>query len=81
MRINCFMTIFVGIILTGCLGSTTVPEDTVLTVATSDMDCPKEKLKASKVTDNNWKVSGCAKKFTYLCSGSNFMTNGFCVKN
>ena len=81
MRFKIPMFVLVFSSLSGCMGSATVSEDTVLTVATNDMDCPKQKLKAAKITDNNWKVSGCARKFTYLCSGSNFMTDGFCVKN
>jgi hypothetical protein len=65
--------------LSGCaIGSASVPPETVVKVAADELGCPASKIKVKQVTDNNWTVTGCGKTRRYLCSGSNFMTDGTC---
>ena len=33
-----------------------------------------------QINDGNWKATGCEKTATYVCSGSNFMSSGMCMR-
>ncbi|MFO0676744.1 MAG: hypothetical protein U0169_09425 [Polyangiaceae bacterium] len=62
----------------GC--STSVSPNLVKTKAAADFGCKAADLQVTKVTDNNWSAEGCGKKSTYVCSGSNFMSDGMCMR-
>lgn len=66
-------------LLAAC-GSASVPTKTVVAKAASDFGCPADQIQTTKVTDNNFTATGCGKKASYLCSGSNFMTDGMCAR-
>lgn len=60
--------------------STSVSPELVRAKAASDLECKEADVKVEKVNDGNWKASGCAKTATYVCSGSNFMSSGMCMR-
>lgn len=60
--------------------STSVSPDLVRSKAASDFDCKAGDVNVEKVNDGNWKASGCSKTATYVCSGSNFMSSGMCLR-
>lgn len=64
--------------MTAC--SSTVSPQLVTAKAASDLSCPANEVKAEQVTGNNWKATGCGKRATYMCSGSNFMSDGLCMR-
>jgi hypothetical protein len=66
--------------LAGC-GSANVSSNTVRAKAASDLNCPAEQLKLENPVGSNWKATGCGKEATYACSGSNFMTEGMCMRD
>lgn len=68
-----------GVGAAGCF-SMSVSPDIVRTKAASDLSCPGESLQVEKVTDNNWKVAGCGQTVTYVCSGSNSLSAGMCMR-
>ena len=69
---------FVSLGLVAC--SSSVSPSTVQTKAASDFDCKAGDVQVSQVTDGNWKAAGCGKQATYVCSGSNFMSKGMCMR-
>ncbi len=71
--------VLVAAFATGCF-STSVNPEVIQTKAASDFECTAEKVKVSQINDNNWKAKGCGKKATYICSGSNFMSDGTCMR-
>ncbi len=60
--------------------STSVSPDLVRAKAASDLECKSEGVKVEQINDGNWKASGCEKTATYVCSGSNFMSSGMCMR-
>jgi hypothetical protein len=62
----------------GC--SASVSPDLVRAKAASDLDCKAVDVQVEKINDGNWKAKGCAKIATYVCSGSNFMSDGMCMR-
>lgn len=69
--------------LFACLGvacSTSVSPDLVRTKAASDLECKSQDVKVEQINDGNWKATGCEKTATYVCSGSNFMSSGMCMR-
>lgn len=76
MSIRPFAPLFV--LLAAC--STSVSPDLVRTKAASDLECKATSVKVEQINDGNWKASGCEKTATYVCSGSNFMSSGMCMR-
>jgi hypothetical protein len=68
-----------GVGAAGCF-SMSVSPDLVRTKAASDLGCPGENIQVEKITDNNWKVTGCNHTVSYVCSGSNSMSGGMCMR-
>lgn len=64
--------------LTGC--STSVSPKTIQAKAASDFSCPDGDVTVTQINDGNWKASGCGKEASYVCSGSNFMSSGMCMR-
>ncbi len=64
--------------VSGC--SNSVSPALVQTKAASDLSCASKDIAVDKVTDNNWKATGCGREVTYACSGSNFMSSGMCFR-
>lgn len=62
-----------------CFSSSVSPE-LVQAKAASDFECSAEKVQVRQVNDGNWKATGCGKKSSYVCSGSNFMSEGVCLR-
>jgi hypothetical protein len=60
--------------------SMSVSPDLVRTKAASDLECKSSEVKVEQVNDGNWKATGCSKTATYVCSGSNFMSSGMCMR-
>ena len=60
--------------------STSVSPELVRTKAASDLECKGQDVKVEQINDGNWKATGCAKTATYVCSGSNFMSSGMCMR-
>jgi hypothetical protein len=46
--------------------------------AVYDLGCPKEQIEVSLLSGTTYVARGCGKEATYMCSGSNFMTEGTC---
>lgn len=75
---------FVGLVavvagLTGCFSSSVSP-DLVRAKAASDLECQSASVQVEQINDGNWKAKGCEKTATYVCSGSNFMSKGVCMR-
>gem|GEM_PF-3918963 len=68
----------VALSLAAC--STSVSPDIVRTKAASDLSCNSGDVKVEKINDGNWKATGCNQAATYVCSGSNFMSSGMCMR-
>jgi curli biogenesis system outer membrane secretion channel CsgG len=49
--------------------------------AASDLSCPSDQIQLDNPTGSNWKAKGCGKEATYACSGSNFMSDGMCLRD
>ncbi|MDB4946365.1 MAG: hypothetical protein JWP97_5899 [Labilithrix sp.] len=60
--------------------SSSVSPDLVRTKAASDLGCASNQVKVEQINDGNWKASGCNQAASYVCSGSNFMSNGMCMR-
>ncbi len=60
--------------------STSVSPELVRTKAASDLSCAASDVQVQKVNDGNWKATGCSQAATYVCSGSNFMSSGMCMR-
>jgi hypothetical protein len=69
----------IGIGAAGCF-SMRVSPDLVRTKAASDLSCPAQNIQVEKVTDNNWKVIGCNQTVSYVCSESNSLSAGMCMR-
>lgn len=76
-----YFTIFavLSAALSGCFSNSVNPS-IVQTKAASDFECKLEQVEVEQINDNNWKANGCGKKATYMCSGSNFMHDGTCMR-
>ena len=68
-----------SLVVAGCMSSSVSPE-TVQAKAASDLSCPAQTVKVEQINDGNWKAAGCGKQVSYVCSGSNFMTSGMCMR-
>jgi hypothetical protein len=66
-------------LLPGCF-STSVKPGLLQRKAGSDFGCPTDQVRVQQVTDNNWTAVGCEKHASYVCSGSNFMSDGSCMR-
>jgi hypothetical protein len=66
--------------LAGC-GSANVSPNVVRAKAASDLSCPADQLQLENPVGSNWKAKGCGKEATYACSGSNFMSEGMCMRD
>lgn len=64
--------------LTGC--STSVSPSLVQTKAASDFGCTASSVEVTQVNDGNWRAKGCGRQASYVCSGSNFMSSGMCLR-
>ena len=60
--------------------STSVAPDLVRAKAASDLGCASGNVNVEKINDGNWKATGCNQAATYVCSGSNFMSSGMCMR-
>ena len=60
--------------------SSSVSPDLVRTKAASDLACAGNQVKVEQINDGNWKATGCNQAATYVCSGSNFMSSGMCMR-
>lgn len=60
--------------------SASVSPDLVRTKAASDLACANNQVKVEQINDGNWKATGCNQAATYVCSGSNFMSGGMCMR-
>jgi hypothetical protein len=67
------------VVLVGC-ASVSVSPELVRKKASHDLECAPDEIQVTKVTDGNWSVVGCEKKASYVCSGSNFMSDGMCMR-
>ncbi|HVH44786.1 MAG TPA: hypothetical protein VM925_20675 [Labilithrix sp.] len=65
--------------LVACFSSSVSP-DVVRTKAASDMSCKTKDVTVEQINDGNWKATGCNQSVTYVCSGSNFMSSGMCMR-
>jgi hypothetical protein len=72
------VTIAGSAVLGGC--STSVSPATIQAKAASDFSCAASDVKVTQVNDGNWKAAGCGKEASYVCSGSNFMSSGMCMR-
>lgn len=68
-----------ALLTTACFSNAVSP-DLVQAKAASDFECANEQVAIEQINDNNWKAQGCGKKATYMCSGSNFMHDGTCMR-
>jgi hypothetical protein len=48
--------------------------------ATYDIKCPAAKIKVDSLGGTSYAAAGCGRPATYMCSGSNFMTDGTCLR-
>jgi hypothetical protein len=48
--------------------------------AASDLACAGNNVKVEQINDGNWKATGCIQSASYVCSGSNFMSSGMCMR-
>ena len=69
-----------GLLLTASGCSTSVSPNLVRTKASSDLSCAEKDVQVQQVNDGNWKANGCNQAATYVCSGSNFMSGGMCMR-
>ena len=60
--------------------SASVSPDVVRTKAASDLSCQSKDVTVEQINDGNWKATGCNQAATYVCSGSNFMSSGMCMR-
>lgn len=77
-KVSSFALFGLFALLAAC--STSVSPDLVRTKAASDLSCPAAKVNVEQINDGNWKATGCNQAATYVCSGSNFMSNGMCMR-
>ena len=70
------LTLFTGI-GAGCGGDTM---RVVAQRATHDLSCPKASLAIRNIGGTSYAAEGCGRKATYICSGSNFMSDGTCMR-
>jgi hypothetical protein len=70
----------IALLMTGCFSSNVSPS-VVKVKAASDLDCSEDQLQVENPTGSNWKAKGCGKTATYMCSGSNFMSEGSCLRD
>ncbi len=69
-----------SLFFTGCATNPgTMAADDVKEIAAAELDCPMDKVQVKEVS-NRWYTSGCSRKATFVCSGSNFMHKGTCIK-
>ena len=76
---NLIASVFAALFLTACFSNSVKPE-LVQAKAASDFECKATDVNVEQINDNNWKARGCGKKATYMCSGTNFMHDGTCMR-
>ncbi len=74
-----FLAAALSVFAVGCFSSSVSP-DLVRTKAASDLSCASNQVKVEQINDGNWKATGCNQAATYVCSGSNFMSGGMCMR-
>ena len=47
--------------------------------AVHDLSCPKAQIEVTHLSGTTYVAKGCGQIATYMCSGSNFMTDGTCM--
>lgn len=47
--------------------------------AVHDLSCPKDQIAVKHLSGTTYVAEGCGQVATYMCSGSNFMTDGTCM--
>ena len=60
--------------------SSTMDRESVTEIVSAQLDCPAAKIELKEV-GNNWYAKGCGKNQAFVCSGSNFLSDGVCMKN
>ena len=77
---KCSAAVLASLVLFAAGCSTSVSPETIQAKAASDFSCTANQVKVTQVNDGNWKAEGCGKQASYLCSGSNFMSSGMCMR-